>query len=134
MKNWIEEWVVMAQDCEGNETELDEFCTLDKAKTFVKLNLYKNWLRNYVCLKIYKIREFRDYTLEEEPRFVFWKSKYSVEKFDKYGTQIGYVECKTYKEALERYREYKEDKNTEVCIVNHNILDENKQIVKIRKI
>ena len=93
MKNYIEEWVVMAQDYEGNETELDEFCTLDKAKTFVKLNLY-NRLRNYVCLKIYKIREFRDYTLEENPRFVFWKNKYSVEQFDKYGTQIGYVECK----------------------------------------
>lgn len=134
MENWIEEWVVMAQDFEGNETELDEFCTLDKAKTFVKLNLYKKCLEEYTCLKIYKIREFRDYTLEEEPRFVFWKNKYSVEQFDKYGTQIGYVECKNYKQALEFYREYKEDKNTEVCIVNHNILDENKQIVKIRKI
>lgn len=134
MKNYIEEWVVMAQDYEGNETEVDEYCTLAEAKRFIKLNLYNGCPKEFDRLKIYKIREFRDYTLEEEPRFVFFKNKYSVEQFDKYGTQIGYVECKTYKQALEFYKEYKEDKNTEVCIVNHNILDEDRQIVKIRKI
>lgn len=134
MKNYIEEWVVMAQDYEGSEYEVGEFCTLAETKKFVKCFLYDEYMEEYVCLKIYKIREFRDYTLEEEPRFVFLKNKYSVEQFDKYGTQIGYVECKTYKEALEHYREYKEDKNTEVCIVNHNIFDEDRQIIKIRKI
>lgn len=134
MKNYIEEWVVMAQDYEGSEYEVGEFCTLAEAKKYVKCFIYEKYLEEYVCLKIYKIRKFRDYTLEEEPRFVFWKNKYSVEQFNKCGTQIGYVECKTYKEALERYRECKEDKNTEVCIVNHNIRDEDKQIVKIRKI
>lgn len=134
MKNYIEEWVVMGLRKDTNEDGIKEFCTLAEAKKYVKCFLYEKYLEEYVCLKIYKIREFRDYTLEEEPRFVFWKNKYSVQQFNKYGTQIGYVECKTYKQALKFYKEYKEDKNTEVCIVNHNILDEDRQIVKIRKI
>lgn len=133
MKKFVKEWVVMAQDYEENETELDQFCTLAEAKRFIKLNLYNGCTKEFDRLKIYKIREFRDYTLEDEPRFIFCKNKYSVEQFDKNGTQTRYLECKNYKEALEIYKEFKEDKNTEVQIVNHNILDEDGQIVKIRR-